>query len=280
MECISIGPSFSVGITFGSAQETGESYVKLTQEEYVDLVERLLAEGVFAVKKSTLIALPLSPNFRIQTLAKEGKTETTRDVDYSGPYVAFDPQDFTPEGANNVLDKILEGYKSQYNELPEQVRAQINRGEIVAYATASGESIWTIDAKNLKRDYHLSEDDHLAAGGVYEVNQGTGRLCLPIDRNMKIPVNWEGGFDVPEGGTIAIAFSDVPALIESLNKFKSGELTIEEALVGSNFITKFDIYGMKDGFFETSYGIVETPDSLVQPMREYRQKNAAPHLEC
>ena len=229
-----------------------------------------MSKGSAQSKKCDIIAFPLM-DMGVITLNNSGGVETSKDISFDH-HLIFDTSVFTHKEANEAFSKLFSTYAKLIEEAPTELIAKVNAGQVGVHIAAIAEGVWTMVNKNFRTDYELDEKNP----NVYHAKPGTGRLCLPVDRDFKMPVQW-GDFNVRKGGTIAVRFGDVPALTEALGQIKEGKAAIEEALYDKEGKAKFDIYGMDPGFLETNYAPTTLPKETADAISKFQENEESPH---
>ncbi len=215
---------------------------------YQSVLESLLGEGQ-GWGKTVNVGAYLLEDITLVTETSSGKDETAKNISVEKLYVTMDLDQYKSEHVRGLVIKDI---------------AKNWGGKTIGERDLDdpdfkGPGIWTIKQGSFEFDY-LKEDENDRTNSIHKPNPEAYRVCLTVDEDVKIPVQW-GDFVVEAGGTLAIRERDVQELAEALTAIKNGETTAEEALYTTNDsgdqVARFDIYGMEPGFLEDNYGLVE-----------------------
>lgn len=255
---------FSVELRTVEPQTDNKDFPKVTEAQYLGLLDALVSQGQAASKKSSIIAIPLLP-LQIVTLNNAGNSETKQEMPLDN-FLVFDRLLYTDKSAVEGVQNLFKDYGYCVTNLTAEQTIQICKGSLKPVVAGIAEGVWVMVKKNLNSDYQLVEGSE----NTFQVKEGTGRLCLPVDGNFNIPTQW-GDFNVRNGGHAAIRLSDVPALTEALQKIRSGKSTIKDELYTADGKAKFDVYGMDPGFFDNNYAFIPQPREVSAAIATYKQ---------
>lgn len=239
-------------------------------EEYHSLLLNLLSRGQ-GLGKTQNVGAFLLPDIEIETLTSAGERETLNAVNVTfkkePAYLLLDINQYPlPVQRELVVKDMTAGWG----------RKIIRESELPAL---SKPGIWINKKSAVEFDYvPVDSDDH--QNSVRKPNVEAYRVGLDMIDPVKIPVQWDGGFFVASGGTVAIRERDVPALAAALKSIETGEASIEEALYSKSGVAKFDVYGMEPGFAngpKRQYEVVELKAETKEVGATFKQ-DAAPSI--
>lgn len=231
-----------------------------SQEEYYDLIKKLLAEGQAYEKKAGIYAFPLVP-LRVLTKNDEGGNETENEIEPNSVLI-FDGAAYSKEEAQSFHRFIFTNYgqlTSDMEALDSAVFKAINDKKLLLHVKASGYGIWTMSPKNFGNDYEYDE-----ASKMYKVKEGTTRLCMDLDKDVGVPWKWSSSFDIRKGGTFVARTEQLKDIAAAIADVEAGRKTIAEAFFEKDpktgeLRTKFDTYGMHPGFRTANYDPAPRP---------------------
>ncbi len=211
-------------------------------ETYRALLEKLVAQGQ-GLGKTESVGGFLLRDMKIQTETSAGEVETTKDIKID----LFLLMDITQYPLHQQRQLIVEDLAAKWGKKTLGKR-DLNSADL------KKKGIWINKPGAVNFDYIVPANPE--ENSELLPNPNATRVCLTIDKPVNIPVQWEGGFFIANGGTLAIRERDFKALTEALQSIKEGKATAEEALFSAPGVAKFDVYGMEPGFAEKQYGAV------------------------
>lgn len=221
--------------------------VDLTPSQYFSLLSVLVSDGEPWGKTTPIYAYPLDQRLSLVTLKQDGAVETEKNVKVldAGLSLVFDAKVW-PDTA--VRHKMI---RQMFVSLAKKALGQqdINQADLAAH------DIWTIETKRLPGDYMPVANEP----NLWTPDPGAIRITVAVDKDIRLPVQW-GTFDVDAGGVIAVRKRDQDELGAALNEIAQGKISAEQALYETKTVdgvesrvSRFDVYGMKPGFRESSY---------------------------
>jgi len=265
-------PPLKIELQITAPRKNDEGFAKLSYQEYYELLEKLVSEGISASKKGALIAFPLT-SFGIETLSNAGTPETLKEFPFAH-HLVFDESLYTVKQAAKVTRAVFKAYGNLIVSAPDELLAMLNNGKANLRIIASAEGFWTMTNENFLNDYEPDQKIRKK----YTVKPGTSRLCMPVETSCIMPV-WWGDFTLREGGTLAARMNEIPELVSALNEIRSGASTIEDVLFTSEGKARFDVYGMNPGFFKANFEPTKVPDEALQALTS-RQRPDNPAREA
>lgn len=231
-------------MTANTFNEKAQPPAMMDANAYRALLEALLANGE-GYGKTQSVGGYLLQDIKLVTETSSGKGETTKNIAVEKLYVTMDTEQYPSVYLRNL---VIQDITKKWGGKLIQER-DLNAPEF------SGPGLWTLKKGAFEGDYMPS-----GAPNTYAPNPEAYRVTLATDKPVNIPVQWDGGFVIETGGTVAIRQKDVPAVAEALRAIRAGEVSAEDALLTKdakgNVLAKFDIYGMEPGFLEKNYAPV------------------------
>lgn len=245
----------------------------LTPSAYKQLLEQLLTQGT-GFGKTKPVAAYKTQDIKIATLQSDGTGETEKKITVQPAYITLDVDQY-PDTENDRLRKAVVRKTAQ------------NWGEKVVHERelntpdfkASG--VWVSDegkvgVKGFLFDYVSAEPNNPKCV-LFNPNPEATRVCLELTQPVKIPVVWDGGFQIKTNGAFAVRERDVADLIAALKDINTGKATIEEALYSAPGVAKFDVYGMEPNFLGNNYGGVTLKAETASAVTSLTTKAGKPN---
>lgn len=217
-------------------------------QTYFALVETLVDAG-YGLGKTANVAAFKFPDIEIETLTSDGASETKNVVNTNvnkgkeKAYLLIDPAHYPlPQQHAMLVGEMARNYGGKMlreRDLPDLSKA----------------GVWVNKASAVEFDYR-PVDANDKTNNIWEPNPEATRVCLTMTQPVRVPVTWDGGFEIQTGGTLAVRERDFALLAEAVRSVRVGTATVEDALYSAPGVAKIDIYGMEPGFADRQYGPV------------------------
>lgn len=231
----------------------------LDAKAYQALLEGLVEKGT-GLGKTQNVGAFLMRDFKVVTETRKGETETEKNIKVEPLYILLDTEHFPLEQQRGLVVKDL---------------AKNWAGKVIGERELNSPDykapgIWVNKQSAVEFDY-VPVDPTDAKNSERQPNKEAYRVSLEIQKPVTIPVMWEGGFFIAEGGTLAVRERDVKALAEALQSVRDGKASAEEALFSKPGVAKFDVYGMEPGFAAKQYGGVSLKEETVTTQKRAKK---------
>lgn len=249
-----------LGMTFENSSAEPEKPEKLQEEEYYNLLRKLLGQGE-GFGKARNVGGYLLRNLHLVTTTNSDVDETSREINVDPLYLVMDLDEYPNEYVRKL---VIRDTMSKY-------ASRILHEDNLNDPDFRGPGLWTAKKNSFEFDYLPGDDPR---SGIFRPNPEAYRVCLQTDTDITIPVPW-GEFTIESGGTLAIRERDVAELSNALEKIESGEMTISEALYVKNkddgeYVSRFDMYGMMPDFLENNYDPVDLKPETIILMNRFK----------
>lgn len=231
----------SLSKEFDTAKSTPEI---LSPTAYQAILEQLVTQGV-GLGKTQNVGAFLTRDINIVTETRLGEVETSKNLKVEAAYILLDMAHYPLEQQRGLV--IKDTAKNWAHKV-------IRERELDA-PDFRGPGIWLNKQSAVEFDY-IPVDASDAKNSERKPNPEAYRVCLGVSTPVNIPVQWDGGFFIASGGTLAIRERDIQDLAVALKSIRDGKATAAEALFSAPNVAKFDIYGMEPGFAVAQYGSV------------------------
>ncbi len=243
-----------------------EPPVQVDAKTYQAILENLVANGDGWGKTKNVGGYFLA-SLDFETKTSSGKVETRNTVDFAKKmYITMDVDQYPSEYLRNlVIQDITKKWGGKLIKEREQQSPDF-----------SGPGLWLLKKDNFEGDYKPLD----AKSNTYAPDPTAWRVMLGVDKAVKIPVVWAGGFTIEAGGHLAVRQKDIPALAQALADIKAGKTTAEEALYvtdekSKERIAKFDIYGTEPKFQDNNYAPIVLNDVTKDIQAQFKAKPAS-----
>jgi hypothetical protein len=202
-------------------------------------LEKLVTKGE-GYGKTESVGGFLLQDIVVQTETITGEIETTKNVAVEKLYLVIDLSQYPLETTRGLI----------VQDMAKKWGKKVISERDLKSPDFNGPGLWTLKKGTFEGDYIKANES--AQNSVFKPNPEAYRVCVDVAEDVKIPVQWSGGFKIEAGGALAIREKDVPAVVAALQSIKRGEKTAEEALLtkdkDGNTVSVFDIYGMEPDF--------------------------------
>jgi len=244
-------------------------------QQYYDLLTTL-TQQTSGWGKTANVGAYLLPDITLVTEKKAGGVETSKNISVEKLYITIDRDQYPLESQRQmIIRELCRNYGGK----------TIGERELNS-ADFQAPGVWTLKQSNFEFDY-LKVDPTDRTNSEHKPNPEAYRICYATTSDIKIPVQWAGGFAIATGGTIAVRERDIVDLCQALADVKAGVKTAAEALLTTNdkgaLVSRFDVYGMEPGFLEKNYNPVSLKDTSLaamattQPASTAKTKHAPKH---
>jgi hypothetical protein len=216
----------------------------LSPTAYQALLEQLVTTGA-GLGKTQNVGAFLMRDINIVTETRLGEVETSKNIKVEPAYVLLDIEHYPLEHQRGLVIK----------DTAKNWAGKVIRERDLDSPDFQGPGIWLNKQNAVEFDY-IPVDASDVKNSERKPNPEAYRVCLPVATPVNVPVQWEGGFFIASGGTLAIRERDIQGLAVALKSIRDGKATAAEALYSAPDVAKFDIYGMEPGFAEKQYGSV------------------------
>lgn len=220
-------------------------------ETYHALLKQLVAKGV-GLGKTKNVGAFLMRDFKVVTETRKGEDETAKKITVEPVYILLDMDHFP----------LAQQRAMVVRDLARNWAGKVIGERDLDSPDYKAPGIWINKKSAVEFDY-LPVDAADPTNSERKPNPEAYRVCLEMGKDVKVPVQWDGGFFIAKGGALAVRERDMVELGNALKSIASGQATVEEALFSKPGVAKFDVYGMEPGFAEKQYDAVTLKPETV-----------------